>query len=151
MERILTGAFLCCVAVASIFLGPAAAGTPAAGQTSNKAAKGDVRFETLDERVRLRILIGLIRSGGQEQAARMLADVPFRGPYARNRTLFLQGLIAEARGDLKGAVHRFRTALASDPNLTIVRMELARALYLDNDDDGARHQFELLIGAAPTP
>jgi outer membrane protein len=151
MERILTGAFLCCVAVASIFLGPAAAGTPAAGQASNEAAKGDVGFETLEERVRLRILIGMIRSGGQEQAARMLADVPFRGPYARNRTLFLQGLIAEARGDLKGAVHRFRTALASDPNLTMVRMELARALYLDNDDDGARHQFELLIGAAPTP
>lgn len=150
MARLPTAALLCCLALACVFLEPAGAGT-AAGQTTSAAAKGDIRFDQLDERVRLRILIGMVRSGGHEQAARMLAGVPFHGPYARNRTLFLHGLIAEARGDLKGAIHQFRTALAGDPNLTMVRMELARVLYLDNDDDGARHQFELLIGAAPTP
>jgi outer membrane protein len=150
-ERALSAALLCCVVLAAVLPHPAHAGAPRPRQPTAHADKGGIEFGALDERVRLRILIGMIRSGGHEQAAQMLRDVPFRGPYAANRTLFLEGLIAEARGDLKDAVQRFRKALASDPNLTMVRIELANVLFRLNDDDGARHHLELLIGAAPTP
>ena len=123
-----------------------------AGQSPPPAAKPvRVKFSSLPERQRLRILIKMAKSGRHEQAARLLARVPFTGPLARNRNLFIAGLIDKARKDYRTAERKFRTILASDPKLSLVRAELAHTLYLLKDDDGARHNLKLLADAAPTP
>ena len=110
----------------------------------------DAEFAQLSEKHRLHTLIRLIQTGRHELAARLLETYPFTGPLAANRELFLKGMILKARGDLNGAVEHYRAALASDPNLSLVRMELAHTLFLLEEDDGARHHLGLLQSAAPT-
>ncbi len=100
---------------------------------------------------RVQVLIRLARSGQHEDAATLLARYPLQGRFAANRTLFIRGLIARGRGKPREAVALFRKALSNDPSLTLVRAELARTLYLLEDDDSARHHLELLMSAAPTP
>ncbi len=131
-----------------------AAGSAAAPPSPPAAtAPGEqiVDVATLDDKARLHLVIALARQGRPGEAAAILEAYPFTGPYAANRTLFVEGLILKATGDLEGAVAKYRAALASDPGLTLVRAELAHTLFMLEDDDAARFQYELLIGAAPTP
>ena len=107
-------------------------------------------FAKLPETERVRTLIMLARGGRHEIAAELLAKYPLTGRFAKNRTLFLEGLILKAQGHLPAAVEKFRAALAADSGLTMVRAELAHTLYLLGEDDGAKHHLELLRGAAPT-
>jgi hypothetical protein len=109
------------------------------------------RFADLPESQRLRILIRMIKAGVYDQAELLLNNTPFQARHAENRTLFLQGLIAKGRKKYDLAAKRFRTALANDPKLTMVRAELAHTLFLNNEDAGAKHHLKLLAGAAPTP
>jgi len=110
-----------------------------------------VSFAQLPEKKRLHILVNLVRNKQHEAAATLLAAAPFKGKFGRNRNLFVQGLIEKARGNLEKAARIYRTALADDPNLSMVRMELAATLYALHEDDGARHHLDLLKSAAPTP
>ena len=129
-----------------------AAATPRADAQAATVGPGRaVDVSTLDDAARLHLLIAMTRDGDVAAAQKLLAMYPFTGPYAANRTLFVEGLILKASGDLKGAAAKYRTALADDPGLTLVRAELAHTLFLLEDDDAARFQYELLIGAAPTP
>jgi len=106
-------------------------------------------FSKLNEQQRLRILIQMIRSGAFDEAERLLKTHPLKGDYSANRTLFLEGIIAKGRKQYEIAVQKFRAALASDPKLTMVRAELAHTLFITGQDDGAKHHFQLLSGAAP--
>lgn len=130
----------------------AAPATANASPLPAAAARGEAqaRFAALDERSRLRILIRLIRRGRHQLAARLFALKRFTGRFGANRNLFIEGLLAKAGKDYAAAAAKFRAALAADPNLTLVRMELAHTLYLANEDDGARHHLKLLKASAPT-
>jgi tetratricopeptide (TPR) repeat protein len=110
----------------------------------------DEKFAALSEGQRLRILIEMIHAGRHDLADRLLHAYPFREKHARNRTLFIEGMILKARGNHAAAIANFRSALADDPDLSLVRMELAHSLYATEQDDGARHHLELLQAAAPT-
>jgi outer membrane protein len=101
------------------------------------------------EAQKAKLLIRLVMSGDHEFAARLLKEVPLQGEFAANRTVFIEGLILKARGDLTGAVGKFRTALASDPKLTLVRSELAKTLVMLDENDSAKHHLELLAADAP--
>jgi outer membrane protein len=98
---------------------------------------------------KVRLLIELARSGDHEFAAKLLDTYPLQGPLAANRTLFIEGLILKARGDLTGAAQKFRAALADDPKLTMVRAELAKTLVVLDQDDSAKHHLQLLAADAP--
>ena len=110
----------------------------------------DAKFAALPENQRLRVLLQMIRAKRHDLADRLLNTYPFQGKHAHNRTLYVEGLILKARGNNAGAIANFRQALAADPKLSMVRMELAHTLYLTEQDSGAKHHLELLRSSAPT-
>jgi outer membrane protein len=107
-------------------------------------------FEAADDATRARQLILLAKSGQHELAAELLATHPLEGAHAANRVLFIEGLIARGRGDNQTAVDKFRSALANDPKLTLVRSELATTLMAMDEGDSAKHHLKLLAADAPT-
>lgn len=107
-------------------------------------------YQSAPENMRVRALITFAKSGQQEQAAELLLRFPLQGPMAANRTLFVEGLILEGRGDLFGAAKKFRTALANDPKLSLVRSELAQVLIALDETDSAKHHLRLLEADAPS-
>ena len=107
-------------------------------------------YTAAPEEQRVMILVKLTKSGQPDAAEVLLSDNPLRGPYAANRTLFIEGLILKAKGDLTGAATKFRAALADDPGLTLVRSELAQTLVMLEEDDSAKHHLQLLAAEAPT-
>jgi tetratricopeptide (TPR) repeat protein len=136
----------------------------AAGEQSTQAPVQQVRaatlavpagtresFKQLPAGKRLKILVALIRDGQPDAAESLLRAKPFDGQYGHNRNLFIIGMIARARGQLDQAARVYRTVLAADPNLTMVRLELAATLHAMDQTDGAKHHLNLLKSAAPTP
>jgi len=107
-------------------------------------------YEAMNESQRVRLLIELTKRDNPDLALYLLETYPLTGPHAANRTLFVEGMILKARGKYSAAAKKFRSALADDPTLTLVRAELAETLYLMGDDDSAKHHLDLLLGVAPT-
>ena len=152
-------AFRVVCAAASIAAAGAAAGQ--ATEAGNAAAQAPAQlavsadtiasFSQEPEGKRLKILVALIRDGQPDAAEKLLRASPFQGQYGKNRNLFIMGMIARARGQLEHAATIYRTVLADDPNLTMVRLELAATLHGLDQDDGAKHHLNLLKAAAPTP
>jgi hypothetical protein len=108
-------------------------------------------YQSGTEGARVRLLIELIHSGHADMAEALLQRFPLQGPLAENRTLFLQGLILEMRGQLTASAAKFRAALANDAKLTLVRSELAQVLARLDETDSAKHHLELLAADAQTP
>jgi hypothetical protein len=59
-------------------------------------------------------------------------------------------MIAVAEGDLVAARDIFREILETRPELTRVRLELARVLFLLEDDSAAAYHFRLALAEAPS-
>jgi hypothetical protein len=108
-------------------------------------------FQAADEDHRVHILIKLAQGGFPNAAEQMLHQFPLTGPLAPNRTLYLEGLIAEQRGQFTAAAGKFRAALASDPHLTLVRAELAKVLARLDENDSAKHHLQLLAADTQDP
>ena len=106
-------------------------------------------YEVFDEATRVKLLVKLAKSGQHELAASLLKRYPLSGKFARNRQLFIEGLVLKARGNLTGAAKNYRAALADDPSLTLVRAELAQTLFQLEEDDSAKHHLNLLMAEAP--
>lgn len=107
-------------------------------------------FESASETDRVKLLMHLAKIGQHNDAAFLLESYPLQGPHAANRTLFIEGLILNANRDHTGAAKKYRTALASDPKLTLVRAELAKTLVVLEQDGSAKHHLNLLAAEAPT-
>jgi outer membrane protein len=107
-------------------------------------------YEASNEKTRVNLLIHLSKSGQHELAASLLKRYPLTGNFARNRTIFIEGLILHGRGNLTGAAQKYRSALANDPSLTLVRSELAQTLFELQEDDSAKHHLSLLMAEAPS-
>jgi outer membrane protein len=122
-------------------------GAPLAEAAPN--AQQITAYEAAPEMERVRLLLHLAKSGQDADAAYMLQKYPLTGTYAKNRTLYIKGLILKAQGDLTGAAKNFRAALADDPSLTLVRADLAEVLVELQEDDSAKHQLRLLAADAP--
>ncbi len=106
-------------------------------------------FQSVPETEQVRMLIMLCKSGKHELAAALLRQFPLQGQHAANRTLYIEGLILDGRKDYTGAVEKYRAALASDPKLTLVRSDLAKALVVLEQDESAIHHLKLLAADAP--
>jgi outer membrane protein len=107
-------------------------------------------FEASPESARVKLLILLAKSGKHDLASSLLQSYPLQGEHAANRTLFIEGLIRKADGDLTGATDKFRAALADQPKLTLVRQELAQTLVMLDENDSAKHHLTLLAADAPS-
>ena len=64
---------------------------------------------------------------------------------------FLKGMIALAKGENREAIRMFRSILVDQPGAARVRLELARAFYLDKDYGNALRQFQLALAAHHPP
>jgi hypothetical protein len=138
-------ALSCAAAFAIALLLPADVSAKAAPILDSQAQA----YQAMSELERIRLLIALCNSGQHELAASLLDAYPMDGQYGANRTLFIEGLILKGRKEYHGAVKKFRTALADDPKLTLVRTELAKTLLILKEDDSAKHNLELLMATAP--
>jgi outer membrane protein len=125
-------------------------GAPIAQAMELNAAQIKV-YETADEGQRVHFLIERAQMGRTELVETLLQKYPLHGPHAANRTQFIQGLLLESQGNLTGAAKNYRTVLARDPSLTMVRMQLAQALEKLGQDDSAKHHLKLLEAEAPSP
>jgi outer membrane protein len=107
-------------------------------------------YESADEGQRVHFLIERAKMGEADLVETLLQRYPLQGPHAANRTLYIRGLIFEVRGNLTGATENYRAALASDPSLTLVRIQLTQTLEKLGQDDSAKHHLELLQAEAPS-
>ena len=108
-----------------------------------------VAYQVASETERVQLLIHFAKSGQHADASVLLGRYPLTGPHARNRTLYIHGLVLKGNGDLTGAAQQFRSVLADDPSLTLVRADLAEVLVALEEDDSAKHQLRLLAADAP--
>jgi outer membrane protein len=120
------------------------------GHSETPSASALAEYQAFSEGQRVRLLIDLAKSGQHDTATQLIEKYPLQGEHAPNRTLYIEGLILKAKNDFSAARDKFRTALASDPSLTLVRSDLAETLYLLEDDEAAKHHLKLLESEAPT-
>ncbi len=118
--------------------GPAAAQGPAAGGA--EAGPETIRVPAAQA---ARALMGAGRWG---EARAVLEPLEPEGEEARIERLFLLGMAETRLGLLPEAAARFEAILALRPDLTRVRLELARAYHLLGRDEKARFHFEASLG-----
>jgi tetratricopeptide (TPR) repeat protein len=83
----------------------------------------------------------LIQAGRLDDAKRVLAHVLQIMP-GDNEAIFLTGMIAVSEKRYDDAIAAFRNILASEPDRERVRLELARAFFLEADYDNAERNFK---------
>src|SRR3546814_9491442 len=81
--------------------------------------------------------------------ANLILDALKQNDEGSREQILLAGIIAVAQGNLSLAEAGFRTLLLRDPHDTIVRLELARVLFLLLRYAAADYHFRL--SAAPSP
>lgn len=118
-----------CVALA-VALTAAAWADPVPGTARSPAELTDMQIGRL-----------LILAGRLEHARIFLERARPADEEESIERLFLLGRIEMRLGSPGPAVEHFEAILARRPDLTRVRLELARAYFLTGDDDKARHHF----------
>ena len=106
------------------------------------------QWDRLDDEQRLALIDDALQSGDFELADRLLARLGARSAVAALRGQYLTGVLRKAQGRYDEAIDIFRGMLASHPELTRVRLELAHTLFQAKQDESARHHFELVLGAS---
>ncbi len=107
------------------------------------------RWDSLDAGQQLAVITQLTQQGAFEQAHDFLARVRKGDAGASLEARFLDGVLHRVQGRYDEAIAVFRALLTNHPELARVRLELAYALYQKQEDESARHHFELVLGAAP--
>jgi hypothetical protein len=87
-------------------------------------------------------------SGRSGEARVLLQDLSRRYPDS-NDVDFLLGLLAVEAADYRLAIRHFRAILSREPGAMRVRLELARAFYLDGDYENAFRQFQFARAGNP--
>jgi hypothetical protein len=90
----------------------------------------------------------LLKGGRYDVAGRLLDKTRYDFPGDQAIARFDQGMVARGQAREREAVAIFREVLAAHPEFTRVRLELAETLFAINEDDSARHNFELVLGGA---
>ena len=83
----------------------------------------------------------LIQANRIDEAERVIA-LALQQNQNDNEAIFLRGLIAVARKNYDAAIEDFRSMLAAEPDRERVRLELARAFFLEADYDNAERNFK---------
>lgn len=97
----------------------------------------------------LQRVAALVESGQFEQA-RGLLTIPRLQLQPHMEVLFLSGRIYAGTGDFRAASDEFRLMLARDATLIRPRLELAHALFMAHDYEGANYHFsQVMAGNLP--
>lgn len=86
----------------------------------------------------------LVEAGQFEQARRLLT-FPRMQPNPHLEVLFLSGRIYAGVGDFRAAADEFRLMLVRDASLLRPRLELAHALFMARDYEGASYHFQQVM------
>ena len=97
-------------------------------------------------RAHLSLLLGLSLGCTAISSA---ASAEEQAAFAANQRDFLDGMVSYSAGDFRRAEEMFRGILDRDPRLLRVRLELARALYMQNEDEQADYHFGLAATGHP--
>ncbi len=100
-----------------------------------------------DEGRKLHFFSSLIAALELDRLEEAMAQYPFTGKFAEQRTRFFKAAILRRRGQPEEAVRIYRDMLAKQPELGRVRAELAATLYEMEDDDAAKHHLNRLLSA----
>lgn len=136
------------VVTSLVSLLPFIATVQAVPQNSPIAADSTDSFASADPDFLRRVAI-LVETGQYEQARKQLALSRMQAvPHLE--VLFLSGQIYAGTGDFHSAADEFRMMLARDATLVRPRLELAHALYMARDYEGASYHFQqVLAGSLP--
>jgi outer membrane protein len=86
----------------------------------------------------------LILARQTDPARRLLEDIADTAPD-KVEVQFLLASIAVMEKRFDDAIDRYRDILTDQPGLTRVRLELARTLFLNREDEAAEHHFRLVL------
>ena len=129
------GCALC--AVMTLLSVPSGAADGSGGAAASAARGAGVSVESLIETGRL-------------DEAKVALDGALRRHPDDPQALFLAGEVARRQGRPREAIAQYRRILAERPDATRVRLELAVTLFAIEEDDAARHHFDLaLAGGVP--
>jgi len=90
-----------------------------------------------------------LMNAGKLAEASAILDARLAGAPKDAQALFLKGMIATAQKDSRQAIRIFRSILIDHPEATRVRLELARAFFLDKDYGNALRQFQFALAGNP--
>jgi tetratricopeptide (TPR) repeat protein len=94
----------------------------------------------------------LLKEGNLDQARPLFTRLAkSEDKDIRSEALFELGMIFMVEKDYEYAIRFFLAVLGSNPDLTRVRLELARAYFLDRNFDEAAFQFRLVKGDSTLP
>lgn len=140
-RKLLSGA-ACRMLAAMLAYGSAA--NPALAQEAPAEAPATpdgTAWEQAPARMTLEQLVGqLVQQGNIVEARRLLEAVIDQVPD-HQQARFLLGMLSMAQQDYGDAIAIFRTILIDHPEAVRVRLELARAFFLDGDYQNADRQF----------
>jgi len=94
------------------------------------------------------IALQLMEQGRRDEAQAVLEQLAKDNAGGRERQ-FLQALLDASDGRLDDAISGLRSILDQDPTLLRVRLELARALFADGEDEAADYHFQLAAADRP--
>lgn len=92
----------------------------------------------------------LLQQGQEEAAAEIVSTLILR-PNPPMQALFLSGQIAGNHGEWEMAVRYYRIMIERNPAMLRVRLELARALYMNGEFEAAERHFKLVLGEPRLP
>jgi hypothetical protein len=93
----------------------------------------------------------LLIQGGRFAEAKRVLDVLEKANPADSQVQFLLAMIEVQEKQYPAAIHRFRRILIREPGVMRVRLELARAFFLEKDYDNAERQFRFARAGDPPP
>jgi tetratricopeptide (TPR) repeat protein len=108
----------------------------------------EAKWPQLSAQERAIVLEHLIRHARYDDAQRLIAKTPADHADDRQFLRFYGGLVLKGQGRHAEAIAVFREILAARPDFARVRLELAHTLYMTQEDEGARHHFELVLGGS---
>jgi hypothetical protein len=132
--------------------GAGRADEPSAAAAGDAAAGVSVPLDRLPEVMSpaevIEVAKRLMVAGQADPARRLLERVLPQAPDPIE-VRFLLGTIAVGEKRYVDAVKIYRDILTGKPGLTRVRLELARALFLNREDEAAEHHFHLVLAEQP--
>jgi len=148
-SRSLRSGVACRMLAAMLACGSAATPAFAQDETSDEAPRSQTdTAETLT----LEQLVGQLAQQGKLDEARRLLEAAIEAAPDNQQPRFLLGMLAMAEQDYRRAVAIFRAILIDHPDAVRVRLEMARAYYLDGDYQNADRQFRAVrAGELPQP
>lgn len=121
--------------------------------STSASAQPAPRVATLSPAETLALAEQLVTAGEFDQAKAVLQALEQSASprVDQVQVQFLLGMIALGESDYLRARDVFRRILETRPDLPRVRLELARSLYMLEEDDAAAYHFRLALAQAPSP